>query len=354
MSNLADEYELSQYVEIEALDKKGKVYIVKDIRDKSIWVKKEIDEHSLYAYNKIKGNANINIAYVHNVLRCEEKYFVIEEYINGINISDTVEKNGPLELKAVQDIMCQVCDGISCLHKNNVIHRDITPSNVMISVDGVVKIIDLGISRIKKEYKDRDTTIMGTAGYVSPEQFGFSQTDVTSDVYSCGVLMNFMLTGSLPDECRYKGKMDYILNCCMQMNPGARYESIEELKNMILCYQTSKKDFLKFPGFRSNKTWKKIVSAFVYMFYTLDILLLVYSFISEDFDYSDSFALIYMMLFLIPFLAMTNYCYYQERVPFIRNCKKRTRCIIGIVLGIAIGVAIWALDNFLLSNMFYN
>lgn len=253
--------------------------------------------------------------------------------------------------------MCQVCDGISCLHKNNVIHRDITPSNVMISVDGAVKIIDLGISRIKKQYKDRDTTIMGTAGYVSPEQFGFRQTDVTSDVYSCGVLMNFMLTGSLPDECRYKGKMDYILNCCMQMNPGARYESIEELKNMIICYQTSKKDFLKFPGFRSNKTWKKIVSVFVYMICALA----VFGFVGVSMEEGNGTIVenIYglssaLMLTLIPFFSMTNYCYYQERVPFIRNCKKRTRSIMGIVLGIAIGVATWALDYFVISDMLFN
>lgn len=353
MSNLADEYELSQFVEIEQLDKKGKVYIVKDIRDKSIWVKKEIDEHSLYAYNKIKGNTNINIAYVQNVLRCDEKYFVIEEYVNGVNIADTVDENGPMELETVQKIMCQVCEGISFLHKNNVIHRDITPTNVMISVDGAVKIIDLGISRIKKEYKDRDTTIMGTAGYVSPEQFGFTQTDVTSDVYSCGVLMNFMLTGSLPDECRYKGKMDYILNCCMQMNPGARYESIEELKNMIICYQTSKKDFLKFPGFRSNKTWKKIVSTFVYMICTFFVFACFLDVITEGGSVvEDTYIFVsVLMMTLIPFFSITNYCYYQERVPFIRNCKKRTRCIIGIVLGIAIGAAIWALDYFVLSDM---
>ena len=77
MSGLADEYELSQYEEIDMLDERGKVYIVKDIRDKSIWVKKEIDEYSLYAYNIIKGCVNRNIAYVRNILCCEEKYYVI-------------------------------------------------------------------------------------------------------------------------------------------------------------------------------------------------------------------------------------------------------------------------------------
>ncbi|MDO4301090.1 MAG: serine/threonine-protein kinase [Clostridia bacterium] len=347
MSNLADEYELSQYTEIEVLDKNDKVHIVKDIRDKSIWVKKEIDEHSLYAYNKIKGNADRNIACVRNVLCCEEKYYVIEEYINGIDLKHIVEKNGPMELTDVQNIMCQVCDGISCLHKNNVIHRDITPSNIMISVDGTIKLIDLGISRIRNNYKNKDTTIMGTVGYASPEQYGFNQTDITSDIYSCGVLMNFMLTGELPDVCMYKGKMDYILKGCMKMNPNARYESAEELKVMIKNYSPSKSKFLKLPGFRSNKLWKKAVSIIMYMVLLLVVFVLFMA-LAEG-NVNDAFECIYVFTALgVPFLLMTDYVYYLEHIPFFANQNRRLRKIWGVVLGIVVYMMFLCLNKFYL------
>lgn len=348
MSGLADEYELSQYTEIEALDKMGKVYIVKDIRDKGIWVKKEIDEHSLYAYNRLCGIVHNNIACVRKVLSKDGRYFVIQEYINGTDVKQLVSHNGPMDIDTVRKIMCCVCDGIILLHQKDIIHRDVTPSNVMLSVDGSVKLVDLGISRIKKGNKGKDTTIMGTVGYASPEQFGFDQTDAASDIYSCGALMNFMLTGALPDECRYKGKMDYVINCCMMMEPKARYQSAEELKTAITNCCIHKKDLLKLPGFRSNTPWKSITASCIYC-------LIIFWFLSALLCFTTNFSSVIFGLYIgvfcyvIPFLLATDYAYYLERLPFTRKKKKRTRTVLGIVFAIVFMYALYAVYYYLIK-----
>ena len=130
----------------------------------------------------------------------------------------------------VRKITVKICDGLTVLHKNGIIHRDITAKNIIIGVDGNVKIVDYGISRIIKDSQGTDTEILGTVGYAPPEQFGFLQTDIRTDIYSVGVLMNYMLTGAFSKEVKYNGKMKNVLNICLNLRPEKRYSSTENLK----------------------------------------------------------------------------------------------------------------------------
>jgi serine/threonine protein kinase len=338
VSDLAEEYELSQYTDLEMLDKMGKVWLVEDIRDKRVWVKKEIEIHGIDVYKKMQEVTNKNTAYIHRILHCDEKYYVIQEYINGQTLNEIIENNGVADIEFVKSVMCQLCDGIAFLHKNCIIHRDIKPSNVMLSVDGTIKLIDLGISRVKNGDKQRDTTILGTIGYASPEQYGFSQTDTTTDIYACGVLMNYMLTGELPEKQSYKGDMDYILLCCMRMEPKERYQSAEELKDMLLKHGIKKRDFFRLPGFRSNKFWKKIISLAVYF-----VVFALMMNIEKQLEGNNPFEIVMtiyvaVLCILIPFLLATDYVYYLERMPFFAGRPKKQRTVLGVIMGIGFGV----------------
>lgn len=344
MSCLANEYELSQYAEIEVLDKNGKVHIVKDIRDKSIWVKKEIDKHSFSVYSRMRGIKNKNITYIKDVLCCNENYYVIEEYINGVSIKKIIEDKGPMELNEVRGIVLDLCDGVSCLHSNKIIHRDITAANVIISTDGTVKLIDFGISRIKKYYKPQDTTILGTVGYAAPEQYGFNQTDVTSDIYAIGILMNFMLTGEFPDKCKYNGKLSYITNTCTNMNPQSRYQSINELKVDICSAVLYKKDLLRLPGFRSKKLWKTFLSLTVYfLFAFIMICIITYENIKE----MILFLCIDFGIILIPFFLISDYANYIELIPFIKNKDRLVRRIFSFALAFIVVIVSFSIIYFL-------
>ena len=114
------------------------------------------------------------------------------EFINGTTLPERL-----YDVKTAKQILCQVCDGLTALHSRGIVHRDIKPENIMLLSDGTVKIIDYSISRLMKPDQRKDTTTFGTAGYAPPEQFGFAQTSGTADIYSCGVLLNYMLTGRL-------------------------------------------------------------------------------------------------------------------------------------------------------------
>ena len=126
---------------------------------------------------------------------------VIMEYVQGETLRDAVARCGAsMELAA--DVFPWLCDAASELHESldaPIIHRDLKPSNIVISRDSLT-VIDLGIARLYRDGAHNDTRHFGTRAYAPPEQFGFGQTTVRSDVYALGMLLYFCLTGCDPDS----------------------------------------------------------------------------------------------------------------------------------------------------------
>ena len=120
------------------------------------------------------------------------------EFINGTTLAFQVESGNLYDVKSARKILCQICEGLAELHSRGIVHRDIKPENIMITGDGTVKIIDYSICRLIKPNQHKDTTVLGTAGYAYPEQFGFAQTSGKADIYACRELLNYLLTGKLP------------------------------------------------------------------------------------------------------------------------------------------------------------
>lgn len=199
------------------------------------------------------------------------------EYIEGETLEQAVSARGVYTEDSARQIMIQVCAGLTELHRHGIIHRDINPSNVMVQPDGTVKIIDYNITRIVKPNAPKDTTIYGTVGYTPPEQFGFAQTDARSDVYSCGVLLNYLLTGYLPHEMLYQGKLTPIIRQCIQIDSEKRYDSAQMLSEVLQGRRYAKElRFRPLPGFRTGKTWQKVLAVFgfIYFFYFLAVFFL--------------------------------------------------------------------------------
>ena len=181
-------------------------------------------------------------------------------------------------------IMSQIACGLEFIHSFDIIHRDINPANILISSDQIVKITDLGIARSKKENQRTDTSILGTVGYAAPEQFGFAQTDVRTDIYSLGVLLNVMLTGKLPTVRIHNGKLRAVIEKAIQISPEERFQTIDafrvEMAGMAEEKQSFRKektepDHGKIPGFRTGKIWKKAVAVFFYIWMVLFTFILI-------------------------------------------------------------------------------
>ena len=93
-------------------------------------------------------------------------------------------------------------------------------------------LIDFSIAR-KKNTKNHDTTVMGTVGYASPEQLGITQSDIRTDIYAMGVLMNIMMTGKHPSEFSANGRAKKIIRKCTDIVPSARYQTAKQLAEAL-------------------------------------------------------------------------------------------------------------------------
>ena len=168
-----------------------------------------------------------NLPETYDVFHTRDGQIVLEEYIDGITVAQVME-SGRYHYRGAKRVLQGLCAALQVLHDRGIIHRDIKPENVMIDANGRVVLIDLNASH-KESDANRDTVIMGTVGYVAPEQLGLSQSDARTDVYAAGVLLNVMLTGSHPTKAFARGKAGRIVRKCTALNPDDRYQSADKL-----------------------------------------------------------------------------------------------------------------------------
>ena len=183
---------------------------------------------ALDAYGKLQRIRCVNLPEIYDVLDMDDGQIVLEEYIDGITVAQIME-TGKYRASGARKVLCGVCDALTVLHHRGIIHRDVKPENVMLDKTGRVVLIDFNVSRIESD-ASRDTVIMGTVGYASPEQLGLSQTDARTDIYAAGVLYNVMLTGQHPIVTIASGKAGRIVRKCTVVNPNERYQTAEALR----------------------------------------------------------------------------------------------------------------------------
>lgn len=234
MENVSfDEIE-SKYSELAQLNnsKKSDVYLVQDVLDRRIYIKKELKNYNIEVYKQIKNIQSIYMARVYEIFKCDDTLVVIEEFINGRTLQQIIDNEGPLNEDVAIKYIMDLCSILDILHNQNppIIHRDIKPSNIIIDNNGILKLIDFDVSRVYRDEKNRDTHILGTKGYASPEQFGFEQTDCRSDIYSVGVLINVLTTGKYMKEQLNDGRLRHIIEKCTNISPDNRYKSVKELQ----------------------------------------------------------------------------------------------------------------------------
>ena len=140
-----------------------------------------------------------NIVEVYDVGEEDGNYYIVMEYIEGKTLKQLLQKRGALTLPEVIDIMSQLTDGLAHAHEAYIIHRDIKPQNIMIEDNGLIKITDFGIAMaLNSTQLTQTNSVMGSVHYLPPEQANGKGSTIKSDIYSLGILMYELLTGSVP------------------------------------------------------------------------------------------------------------------------------------------------------------
>ncbi|MGA8264032.1 MAG: serine/threonine-protein kinase, partial [Ignavibacteriaceae bacterium] len=204
-----------------------------------------------------------NIATIHSIEEADEQMFIVMEYVKGKELVDFVNKNQgePLPFNDIINYTIQIAEGLSAAHKEGIIHRDIKSSNIMITNDGKIKIMDFGLAKLRGKTKlTKIGTTIGTIEYMSPEQAQGEEVDQRADIWSFGIVLYEMLTGKMPFRGEYDQAVLYsILNedpepvnvlnpevspelvqiteKALQKNLETRYASMSEILNELEIYR---------------------------------------------------------------------------------------------------------------------
>lgn len=150
----------------------------------------------------------------------------VEEYIDGVCLSQILRERllSPAQAAAIAR---ELCLALQALHDCGLVYRDVKPENVMLEKSGRVVLIDLDAAALLDGTTDTNTTLLGTAGYAAPEQFGFSRCDIRADIFALGVLMNVVLTGEHPSVQLAGGRFRKIIQRCIRTNADQRYADVQ-------------------------------------------------------------------------------------------------------------------------------
>ena len=206
------------------------------------------------------GLAHPNVVNVYDVGEDNGIYYIVMELVQGITLKDYITRKGKLTVREATSIAIQVSLGLEAAHRSNIIHRDVKPQNIIISIDGKVKLSDFGIARAASS-NTISSNVMGSVHYSSPEQVRGGYSDSKSDIYSLGITMYEMVTGRVPfdgdttvaiaikhlqEEIESPRKyvpdlpysLEQIILKCTQKSVDRRYNSmtelIEDLKHSLL------------------------------------------------------------------------------------------------------------------------
>jgi eukaryotic-like serine/threonine-protein kinase len=294
---IADRYKIIKKI---AVGGTSDIYIATDIKlNRQVAVKllTRSDAGNRTFVAKFKKEAQIlaklsdpHIVSVYDWGEFEGSYYICMEYVKGQNLKEIIERKGIIDPKSAAIYAIQICKALEVAHQNNLIHRDIKPQNILITEDNKVKVTDFGIAKSLADDSTKTINIMGTANYISPEQAQGKILDISTDIYSLGIVIYEMLTSDLP----FRGAssiditlkhinekpiapsilvdhippdMEKIVMKCLEKDPEQRYKDAAELREdmqnflygrpLILAQKTLEKNIPKIKKIAALKPFLK-------------------------------------------------------------------------------------------------
>src|SRR5215213_6366440 len=242
----------------------GAVYRAQRLADGTIWALKEMRPQQEVPQAEAEENRRLfeqeaalleqlrqpNLRVVADRFDYQGRPVMVMEFVPGQTLEDRIrDTNATLLEQQVLSYGIQITRVLHYLHTRQppIIYRDLKPSNIMVTPEGVLKLIDFGVARTHKRGKSKDTVAMGSAGYAPPEQYGKGQTDARSDVYALGATLLHLLTNMppIPLQTPAQGSIrrlnpsvddrtEAVIMRAMALDPNARYQTAAEFEQALL------------------------------------------------------------------------------------------------------------------------
>jgi serine/threonine protein kinase len=316
-------------------DLRGNARVTLMIHNKTgkLIVRKTISKKNKGLYQQLVHVRHENLVNMLSVEETESGCYTYEEYISGKTLTEVLA-DGPVPEETALRWIKQLCSAVRVLHEQNpvIIHRDIKPGNIMLTSDGVIKLIDFDAAKEFSSDKHRDTELIGTPDYAAPEQYGFAPSGPRTDIYAIGILFHELLTGYKPNEgkANYNGRYKHIIQNCIELDPGKRYRNIRELERQ-LRWRGIGRIIGKIPGFRTGVWWKILIASAAYISIAVFAFNAVYT--NQDFLMMGRAVVTLGPLYLI----IANPLQFRERMPLLRSKSKFLRA-----LGFMLYLMIWS------------
>jgi len=242
----------------------GEVYLAEDtklkrrvaIKTLPVGPKEDTDRERLIIEAQSAAALNHpNICVVHEILDDQETPCIIMEFVNGQTLGQVIDdfKKDHLAIDAILRYVTQIAEAIGTAHKNQIIHRDIKPDNIILTETDQIKVMDFGLAKLRGSANlTKTSSTIGTLNYMAPEQIEGKDVDQRSDIFSFGVLLYEMLSGEKPFKGDYEASVMYsilndspepssnhrsdipaellhIVNRTLEKNPDDRYQSMDDL-----------------------------------------------------------------------------------------------------------------------------
>ena len=223
-----------KYKALRALNTSGTVTLAENAADGRKYVLKELPEESAAIYRRISElPPQENLMRVHEIISHGERSVAVCEYIEGQPLDELLSSGKAFPTVKLRRIISQLCNAVEHLHRYGIIHRDVTPKNIILDENLHLTLIDFDISRKFSGTREQDTTLYGTEGFAPPEQYGFRETGFTADIYALGVIMKLLLN-SCPDcPPAQEVMLRKIAAKCTQFVPDKRYRSAGAVRRAV-------------------------------------------------------------------------------------------------------------------------
>ena len=326
IQDLKEQCEQSFLKELYRDDKTGQTILLDETTGR-ICVRKTLSVYNRNVYRWLKDHPHPHLPKIRSFYEEDGRLHVTEEYIQGITLNQYLTEKKPDQQEKIR-LLLDLCDAVAHLHSAAppIIHRDIKLSNIMVTDDGILKLIDFDAAKLYRSGEKKDTFLMGTQGSAAPEQYGFGSSDERTDVYGTGILIRDLF----PDDRRFRK----IADKAAALKPEERYQTIRELKEALKDaaagrrerFRLIRKPLLPIPGFRSHAPWKMGIAIAGYC------MMIITAFNGTSFrDEQGFYKLIDQLCLLAAFLTWVDICTDWTGIfstfPFIRAESAGVRCV---------------------------